>query len=441
MHSPKDYVTDRSQCALLRPAPASPMLLSDRPEPIAQRRGSRAVPPPQLLALPFEAAAILNEIADEIAIHVFQRARDAALWAGTAQSLRNGLFQPRTTPGLGAQDTIGLGNPLRVIDRMVAEPEGATPEVISAACTAIGEWAIGQGYVQTAICFSEIAAHAAPDDSMRAAAAGRLLRQHAYFERSKQWFERAVGLARLAGDMSASASAYLSWANMEFHRGNHTRARKLFLRAWRRARKHHLRALGAAARHNLLALCIETGRFAEAQEHAEASFELYGKRHRIIPTLAQDIAQLWSWQGYSEVALRVFLAALPKIHVPKERFITTANLGRAAAGAGRKDLFLDAWGEVARYNGPPNEYLAEALVNIGEGALILGLTSKALEAGTRALHLASARRERATEEQAERVLARIRDDEIGPQQSHPPPDRVRSLAGRLLHALEEAAPS
>lgn len=52
------------------------------------------------------------------------------------------------------------------------------------------------------------------------------------------------------------------------------RARKLFLRAWRRCRRHHLRALGAAARHNLLALCIETGRFEEAQEHAEAAYEL-----------------------------------------------------------------------------------------------------------------------------------------------------------------------
>jgi hypothetical protein len=104
-------------------------------------------------------------------------------------------------------------------------------------------------------------------------------------------------------------------------------------------------------------------------------------------------------------------------------------------------LFLEAWGEVARYNGPPNEYLAEALVNISEGALILGLASRALEAGTRAVRLASARRERATEEQAERVLARIRAGEVGAQQSHPPPDRVRSLAGRLLHALEEAAPS
>jgi tetratricopeptide (TPR) repeat protein len=196
---------------------------------------------------------------------------------------------------------------VQVLDWMVAQPEGATPDLIAGACTTISDWANGKGYIQTAICFREIAAHAVPTDSLLAAAAGRLLRQHAYFERSKRWFERSVGLARLAGDMSGSASAYLSWANMEFHRGEHARARKLFLRAWRRARKHHLRSLGAAARHNLLALCIETGRFDEAQEHAEAAFELYGRRHKIIPTFAQDVAQLWSWQGYSEVALQVSL--------------------------------------------------------------------------------------------------------------------------------------
>jgi len=138
--------------------------------------------------------------------------------------------------------------------------------------------------------------------------------------------------------------------------------------------------------------------------------------------------------------LRVFLAAVPKIQVPKERFIATANLGRAAAGAGRKDLFMDAWGEVAHYNGPPNEFVAEALVNISEGALLLGLHAKALEAGTRALHLAAARRERTTQEQAESVLARIRASEGGSQQTHPPPDRVRALAGRIMKALEAAPP-
>ena len=415
------------------------MLLSDRPEPVAQRKGSRAVPAPELQAVPFEAAPVLDEIGDGRAVHLFQRARDAALWAATPQHLRNGLFQTPTTLRANPPDS-ALEGAVRVLDWMVEEPEGATSEVIAGACTSVADWADTRGYVQTAICFREVAAYAAPDDSMLVAAAGRLLRQHAYFERSKRWFERAVGLSRLAGDMSASASAYLSWANMEFHRGEHARARKLFLRAWRRARKHHLRALGAAARHNLLALCIETGRFSEAQEHAEAAFELYGRRHKIIPTFAQDVAQLWSWQGYSDVALRVFTAALPHIHVPKERFITTANLGRAAAGAGRRDLFLDAWGEVARFNGPLNEYLAEALVNISEGALILGLYPKALEAGTRALHLAEARRERATAEQAQQVLACIRTGETGPQQCQPPPDRVRLLAGRLLRALEEAAP-
>jgi tetratricopeptide (TPR) repeat protein len=416
------------------------MLLSDRPEPTAQRRGSRAVPAPLLHTTPFEAAAVLDEIADDLGVYLFQRARDALLWAETPQTLRHGLFQPPAVSiSSGATDDAHEKS-LQVLDWMVAEPEGATPGLIAGACTTISDWANGRGYIQTAICFREIAAHAVPNDSLLAAAAGRLLRQHAYFERSKRWFERSVGLARLAGDMSGSASAYLSWANMEFHRGEHARARKLFLRAWRRARKHHLRSLGAAARHNLLALCIETGSFEEAQEHAEAAFELYGRRHKIIPTFAQDVAQLWSWQGYSEVALQVFSAALPHILVPKERFITTANLGRAAAGAGRPDIFLDAWGEIAHYSGPENEFLAEALVNIGEGAWLLGMHAKAVQACTRALHLAETRRERSTAEQAARVLARIRAGEGRNFQRHRPPDRVRSLAGRLLRAIEEAAP-
>lgn len=420
------------------------MLLSERPEADGPRRRARKSwrppPAPSVLARPYEGATVLDEVPGGLGLFLWQRARDVELWAAVPLRARGHLFRPESGRASLTVDGGELGDPIRTLNAVVAEPQGLTALEVSDACTAVAEWASAHAYTETAICFAELSATAAPLDSQLATTAGRFARRAAMYERAQRWFERGIALARASADRTAYAEALLSWGNMAFQRGFHPEAKRLFVRAWRYARKYHLRRLGAAARHNLLALCIETGAYSDAQEHAAAAFKLYGRKHPRLAYLAHDTAQLWSWQGYPHLALAVFDAALPFVTLPKERLKFMANIGRAAAGARDATRFQEALSDVMDQLQSPSEHLAEALVDIAEGAWLLGLRERAMDAATRARDKARARGEAATEAQAIRILQRIQTGEPRPEPGAPP-DEARALALRLRRALDaQAAP-
>jgi tetratricopeptide (TPR) repeat protein len=305
----------------------------------------------------------------------------------------------------------------------------------------ISDWAEDEGLTSTAVYYAELAASALSDDPLLALVAGRINRRHAMYERARHWYERGIDLARSHADRPAQAAGYLSWGNMEFQRGRHAAARRFFIRGWRIARKFHLRDEGGAARHNLMTLALELGKFDEAQEHALAAYRFYGRQHERMPYFAHDVAQLWAWQAFYAAAYPIFLAAVPLITHPKERIKLLANLGRAAAGLGESQVFFDAWQGVTAYVPKPNEHLAEAYVNIGEGALLLGLAAQAHEVASRALALARERGEASTEAQAEALLGKVRTSTAPPPPLEPP-DTVKALSRWLLRTLQErAAPS
>jgi hypothetical protein len=96
---------------------------------------------------------------------------------------------------------------------------------------------------------------------------------------------------------------------------------------------------------------------------------------------------------------------------------------------------------VTAYVPQPNEHLAEAYVNIGEGALLLGLLSQAHEVASRALALARQRGEASTEAQAEALLWKVQTPAEPPPPLEPP-DTVKALSRWLLKTLQaQAAPS
>lgn len=416
------------------------MLLTERPEPQGtKKRQRRLLPGPPLATRPFEGAALLDELSGERFV-LFQWARDVALWIQTAADERVGLFRPEAA----RQDNVHgpLARASSTIQRLRAKPHSMRHDTLAEACTVIREWAqeVG-GLSATEIYFAELAAWAARDDPQLALTAGRVNRRHALYERARHWFECGIDVARAQADRSTQAAGYLSWGNMEFQRGRHPAARRFFNRAWRIARKFHLRELGGAARHNLMTLALELGKFDEAQDHALAAFRFYGRQHDRMPYFAHDVAQLWAWQGYFAASYPVFRAAAPFISHPKERIKILANLGRAAAALGESDVFFESWHGVTAYVPQPNEHLAEAYVNIGEGALLLGLLSQAHDVASRALTLARQRGEASTEAQAEALLWKVRS----PTPPPPPqeaPDSVKALSRWLLRTLQErAAPS
>jgi tetratricopeptide (TPR) repeat protein len=414
------------------------MLLSERPEPdgVRKRRGGwkAALPPPLPYRGGFECAAILDELQGELGLIAFQRARDVLVWVTAPVHQRGSLFRrshvgTSTVPDSAAD----VATAFRTLNRLVTQPAEVSTARIADACTTISHWAAANAFPETAVWYAELAALAEPGNPQRAWLVGRALRQNHHYERSRQWLERTVGLARRLGNRSVQGAAYLSLGNLEFHIGNHRTARRWWTTAWRLARKYHLDH-AAPARHHLMRLCMIQGKFLEAEEHAAAAFELYDPADASFPGFAHDAAQLWSWQAYFGLAVAVFQAVMPLL-TPKEQFIAAANLARAAAGAGDRARFLDAWEEVEKRVSVRNEYVAEGLASVAEGAQFLGLTARAAELAKRAEAIARESRLPDTVELAQAIQQRVRTSAPAPKPIQPP-DHVRALATRILRALE-----
>lgn len=414
------------------------MLVTERPEPkgVRKRRGGwkAALPPPLPYRGGFECASILDEVEGELGELAFQRARDVLLWNATPAQQRASLFARLTHSPAVRLPTLPdeVRKAFRTLDRLVAHPPDASPSRISGACSAISEWASFHAYPETAVWYAEIAAITEPRNPHRAWVVGRALRQNAHYERSRQWLERAVGLARREGNRYVQGAAFLSLGNLEYHLGNQRAARRWWVAAWRISRKYNLEHAGPA-RHNLMTLCMLQGRFGEGEEHAAAAFELYDHASAGFAGFAHDAAQLWSWQGFFGLAASVFQAVRPRL-APKEQFIAAANLARAAAGAGDRPGFSAAWDEAERLLNLRNEFAAEGLASVAEGAQFLGLNSRAIDLARRAEALARERRVPDTVELAEQIQERVRTS-APPPEPNDPPDHVRALANRLLRAL------
>lgn len=414
------------------------MLVTERPEPkgLRNRRGGwkAALPPPLPRRGGFECASILDEITGELGLIAFQRARDVLLWSTTPPHQREALFvEPSPAVSISLPETAApVRKAFRTLSRLVANPTDALPSRVAEACFEISEWASASAYPETAVWYAEISAVTEPRNPHRAWAVGRALRRNANYERARQWLERAVGLARREGNRSVQGAAFLSLGNLEFHLGNQRDARRWWVKAWRISRKFNLGHAGPA-RHNLMTLCMLQGKFGEAEEHAAAALELLDRTSVGFASFAHDAAQLWSWQGFYALAASIFAAVRPQLAV-KEQFIAAANLARAAAGAGDVTGFSAAWDEAERLLNVRNEYAAEGLASVAEGAQFLGLSSRAIELAQRAESIARERLAPDTVDLAQQIYARVRTSVPAPKPLDPP-DRTRALANRLLRAL------
>lgn len=415
------------------------MLLSPRPEPAGApaRKGRRPIPPIPGLP-PLCGLVCLDELPGILGLTLFQRAADVALWSECEPSQRLGLFRPGEPES--AHDAPSSVMPaLAALAHVVSQPEAARPAYVSQACTAISDWAQGAGHASTALLFAELAAVAEPNNPVAAVATGRALRDAARYARARRWFDRAERVAHLAADHQTRADAFLALGVLEERRGKLRQAMRMMRRTFRLAKRHGLADIGGHAHQNAVAICGQTHRFAEAQAHAEAAVTLYGPGHSHLPALAQDISRLWCEQGYFDAALPVLEAALAAMIDPDQRYIVTANLARAAAGVGDRDLFLRVWRELEQLDAPATwRFAADALVGLGEGAMMLGFAVAARDLAVKGLTVARDRGESVTAAEAEDLIFRLPQGQpVAPRK--PPPDRELLLAARLVRMLTEAA--
>jgi tetratricopeptide (TPR) repeat protein len=388
-----------------------------------------------------EGGSVLLEAGGAWGVAAWQALRDVMLWAMTPPEGRAGLFvadaAERRAAALREVDPDPvLAEGLAGLLEVLRDPGGAEPGRVAGACERVADWAEARGARATALAFLQARALVLPADGAAAYAVGIAARRAAEYGRAETWLRRAVMLARQQGDWQLYSLAFVGLGNLNLQRGNFPVARRLHLRARRTARRHGHRPTEGMALHDLFVIAKSTGQLAEADAFAASALRAYGPTHPRLPALAHDVAYAWMEQGYFARALPVFEAVLPRFEEPSERVRVLADIGRAAAGTDRADLFDRAWRQTTKLAARRDaaEGAAQAMLDLAHGAAMLGEWERAEEAAVRALEIATSRAQGKVRLTAESVLESVRRGRsMAP--AAPPAAPASTRADELAHAF------
>lgn len=362
-------------------------LLLDKPEPSREHRARSSrrlwtIPPCPPVWEQFEGYTALNHEPDALALFLFQSYRDVHLWVTTDPAYRSGLFRGDTA--FGEPPLPELTDVTSTFRSLATAPAQISPPAVASACALVADWASrsANGDVETA--FASLAALVSPDDSDLAFTAGRAARRSGRHSLARDWFRRAVALARRADDPAAGATAYLGWGIMEERLNRRAEARAKFAKAWKAAKRGKLRKLAAAVRHNMIALALDDRDLAGGQSHIVSAYKLYG-RDADLGRLANDAAGFWASFGFFNLARPFFEHAVNSADRPPERFAMLANISRAAAALGDRERFLEGCDAILASEHQAGEFLVDILIELAKGAMSLRLKNRALSLLQRAV--------------------------------------------------------
>ena len=235
-----------------------------------------------------------------------------------------------------------------------------------------------------------------PGNPRKAYELARALRGAAEYTRATAWFEHGKRLANRAGDFVAEAMCLGGLGNLHLQRGDLESALDFHRRRLDLARREGLREQEGGALGDLCSVGFAAGNGQVAYAYAREALEALGPGHPFVPRLAQDLAMyLMDICGDFENALLLF-QALQRAELPREvLLVARAGLARAAAGAGRVQLFEETWSEAWSELERPqdSEYQAGALIQLAQGALVRGHRDLAERAARLALGVATRRGE------------------------------------------------
>jgi tetratricopeptide (TPR) repeat protein len=337
--------------------------------------------PPAILREPdetLEGTGVLDEVAGEAGLLLWHSLRDVTLWAEVAPGERPALFAPpaaaerlRLLHAAGVEPALEVS--LATLAALVANPEGANAEIVTLVCLQISRWAQARGLASTTLAFAQAGALASPDDPGAALSVGVLALHFRRLPRAETWLRRTIGLARRRRDWAPYAQAWVELGRLQTRRGDAEAARRALVKGIRASRRHGLLAIRAAALHGLFLLAMEGREWDEAERFARLATRAYGRGSPRQPELQHDVARLWVHRAAFDRALPALQKLLPTRVQPGERVETLALLARAAAGAGNRMLYQDAWWEAWTLveRGGDDETLARALLEMAEASLLL----------------------------------------------------------------------
>lgn len=395
-----------------------------------------------------EGMEILREVGGEVGILLWQAYRNVMFWAAAEQGERGRLFsadagRKRREELAEARIPEEIAGPLSAFGEMLTAPDSTSGEAVAQACTGIAHWAEEQGHVNTALAYTQAAAVAAPRNARLSLAVGKLARRRAEAARAETWFRHTVMIARQVGDWDSYSRAYIALGNMLIARGNLPAAGRMHIKALRAARRKGLQQIQGMALHDMFVIAHEMGREEQAEEYARQAFRAYGAGHPSLVVLGHDIAYFWMERGYFAQALEIFQRLEPNVTEPRVRLLLSANVARAAAGVGERDLFRKAWTQVARMAKDPElqGIVANVMLELAFGAASLSEWDRAEQAAQESLDTAIKHSQGKVRFRAESLLDAIRsgrtaEARIG--ESRKAPAKVDSLASDLVRSLGAA---
>jgi tetratricopeptide (TPR) repeat protein len=308
--------------------------------------------PPAVLRDPaetLEGAPILDEVGGPLGVLLWQCLRDVTLWAAAdSPEERRALFAPaagarRQAMVRAAPPEPALEMALTTFWALASDPGEASGALLGTVCGHVWRWAWERGRGGTALAFAQAAALASPEDAQAALEVGRLALRMSRHARAESWLRRTVGLARRSGRWRAYAEAYVELGTVYGERGMPPVARRMLTKAIRAARRHGLGDVRGAALQALFRMAAAEGRPDEAERLARGALRAYGRGHPRLPALLHDLASLWVEQERYTRALPVLQRLLSHREEPRDQLSTLALLARAAAGAGDRRAFEEAW--------------------------------------------------------------------------------------------------
>lgn len=413
----------------------------DPKKPKRTPRYRTAQPPPE----PLPDHQILLDLEDPLARVLWRGLRDVRDWTDTDPGQRGTLFGPPSedfrerllyaaaqAPELA--DAVGVLGSLRVSPRMVSIAD------LVRACVDIWKWADGRGLVQTALAFSEAAAGLDLDNPILACDAGKVARRAAMGDRAEQWFDRAQKSAARQKNRRELIRALLGHGALMRETGRFKEARVLIERASQMAASTRRHRQAAESAHDLLAIAIEDGSYGECERYVRLALRSYSSHHPSVPRLVHDWAFYLTRLALYRQAVPLLVAIVPLARRPELRMLYQGTLARAAAGAGRRDLYEEAVRGVVTLSGLHQEFAAAALANSAEGARFFAEWDRGEGYAARAVEIARERNETDVQRGALEILDGIAARRPPVPQGEPPQgSRTDQITRRVMALLQQRA--
>jgi tetratricopeptide (TPR) repeat protein len=414
----------------------SPDQREANPAPKPRSRRHRLIPIPNG---PRDEFVVLDESDGMLGLVLWERVRDAYLWASVSADDRAGLFHAGGEESRGRLSQLSgapeLTESLALLGFMARFPQMANSASVAQGCMEVAAWAEASARFETAVLYAEAAAIAAPDDPHPSLTAGRLCRRIGVLSRASWWYLRGIGVARRARDREGYISGQLGYGGVLFQMGYHTRAKYHYRRAAGRAVWAGIDTKAAEAYHDLLTVATELGALDDGISAATNALQFYPIFNPRVPFFGHDVGYLMIRSGFFTVALSILDAARPLI-APLNRLLIWGTTARCCAAVGQEARYNEALAEVFALASATEEMASAAYVHAAEGARTLHRPDLAGELAQRAREIAGRRGEHALERYANALLgADAGQAPIDSNRAPPEGSGVEQLAAAVIARL------